>query len=56
MSNYFQQKDGTWKCKHCGKIVREHGWSGHSAWHRRKYRDSGEQMHIDTYPRKEKQQ
>ncbi|MEE9525068.1 MAG: hypothetical protein V3V78_00495 [Candidatus Woesearchaeota archaeon] len=50
-SNYIKQLDGTWKCRRCGKIVKEYGWSPHNSWHRKKaiWDEKSRQKHIDTY-------
>ena len=48
-SNYVKQNDGTSKCKHCGKHIKEYGWQPHNAWHRKRAKWQLGQKHIDTY-------
>lgn len=36
-----------WKCRKCGKLIKEYGWSAHNRIHKKNIHEINK--HIDTY-------
>lgn len=50
MRNYELQFNNNYKCKRCGKIIKEFGWFSHNRWHKKRFNKT--QTKVEDYKKK----